>query len=1648
MSEEQQPAILQGEALRMDWPATVSLIDDLRIAGGTHHRGLTFVRADGTERYLSYRQLVAGAEAVRDGLQAAGVARGRIAVLQFGGDGPALLSAFWGCLLTGCTPVLMDPATGDNSAAGATKLLALLTALENPLIVADEATAVDLRSRDDLPAHEVVCVAISWDRAPTFADWAEAKPDDLAALLMTSGSQGGVKLVQQTHRTLRSMIAATVQTLVLRRDEVAFNWMPVTHVGGLVFLHLLPLCQRYSQVHVATNYVIENPSRWIELASRHRATMSWSPNFAFRLIADAPSVNNRPLDLSRLRVIANGGEPVSASVARAFVERLQPLGLPPMAIRPSFGMSECCSGLTWASPHRNWEHADSGRVPLGFPIPGTKIRIVDARGDVAHYGETGEVEIAGATLFAGYFGQPDLTREVLRDGWFRTGDAGYLCADGLVVTGRIKEQIIVSGLKFSPHDIEAAAEQCEGVLPSYTAATSISESAGAPTALFFAVADGFDPVEVSERIRMHVLRRVGIKPDHLVPISPAEIPKTSTGKIRKPELAKRFAADLRAGTGSASHLSSEKVRQTLPPWFYATAVRRRELVNVALDHASSPLAFICSDPQWGRSVSDAIAARGGKVHLIVAGADAEPAASGAEITTLAGALAAFRNLRAAGIYPRRVAYCVRASTAPSHGDLNARCLSALSALANVHSGMKAIYGPEYEWSLVALVLDARVAHGFRTPEAAAASGMLRCLSLESRTVTTTCLEVDLAAGAIAAVALELTSKITSHDVIIREGKRFATQLKPLDLGDNVGNPLPWRRGGIYVVTGGLGGIGRILARYLIQAVRAKVLILGRRRLTSIDGSQDGAAFLRTLQGHLSGEAGVLYRSADASRENEVDEAIVEAKSHWKQGVAGIIHLAGQRSAGRATEEFEAVLSPKVRGSSILADALDRHSEGATVPILIHFSSILGRFGAPGEGAYAAACNVQHALAASGNASGRSRHYSIGWSSWDGIGMSAGGNASLVRAKGFASIGPREGLLSLLALLSRDTRDALVGLDGEHAAIASELASSWTPPDRRLVVALPRVLAPPNVTPEDPFGVRIPIEFRMLEGLPRGADGAVDRELLRQHFLASGDKNNEATMSATERQIAPIWAAILAVDSVGPHSNFFTIGGDSMKATQAVARTNAAIGLRQTVRSLFDYPTLRGFAAEVDRYVTEASDKSIMVRKVSGRRSPLGYAQGRLWFLNQLHGPNTTYNIVCAFVLRGRLDKAALAKALRSLVERHEALRSTFAVDRTDQPYQEIGDCPDEVLQQAEACGLAQHARRQLVSQVISTELSHVFDLSHGPLFRARLVTMDDEEHALCLNMHHIVSDGWSFRVLFSELSTLYACYVRGNESTLSPPQHRYFDFVDWQDRWLRTIGDQQLSYWQQKLRGLQNTRLTQSARPASRGGNLLTLYLLPELVTEVDKLCARSDMTLFMVLMAALGVVIHEHTGESDIGIGTAVANRTRSEWEQLVGFFVNTLVMRITMDARTTVATLLRNVKEDARAAYANQDVPFERVVEAVKPARSHLENPLFSIMMVLQPDVDLLTLEGLSVERVGHRGTGAKFDILFSFSRVAGGLELMVEYDTELFSEELVRRFHKRIAEVMANLCSVERTCDVGTLIRSSGRHYGGAMFESGVF
>ena len=421
--------------------------------------------------------------------------------------------------------------------------------------------------------------------------------------------------------------------------------------------------------------------------------------------------------------------------------------------------------------------------------------------------------------------------------------------------------------------------------------------------------------------------------------------------------------------------------------------------------------------------------------------------------------------------------------------------------------------------------------------------------------------------------------------------------------------------------------------------------------------------------------------------------------------------------------------------------------------------------------------------------------------------------------------------------------------------------------------------------------------------------------------------------------------------------------------------------------------------------------------------PLSYAQQRLWFLDQLEPNSSIYNIPLALRLVGNLNQAALEQSLQEIIDRHEALRTNF-VTVDEQPIQIIHTKTNWKVSILEWQNLSLSEQEIATQKLVRQQAIQPFDLAKEPLIRATLVVLSQTEHILLVCMHHVVSDGWSMGVFVSELSALYKAYSQGQPSPLAPLPIQYADFAIWQKDWLQgDVLETQLNYWQQQLKDAPAllSLPTDRPRPAVQtfAGATQEFTLSVELTNRLTKLSQERGCTLFMTLLTAFDILLYRYTGQSDILVGTPIANRDRSEIEGLIGFFVNTLVMRTSLADNPTFSELLGRVREIALGAYNHQDLPFEMLVEALQPERNLSHTPLFQVMFSLQnAPMSELELAGLTISSLPTQSTTTKFDLSLSMYNSAAGLVGVWEYSTDLFDASTIERMTGHFVTLLSGI------------------------------
>ncbi|MFL6233221.1 MAG: amino acid adenylation domain-containing protein, partial [Thermoanaerobaculia bacterium] len=551
---------------------------------------------------------------------------------------------------------------------------------------------------------------------------------------------------------------------------------------------------------------------------------------------------------------------------------------------------------------------------------------------------------------------------------------------------------------------------------------------------------------------------------------------------------------------------------------------------------------------------------------------------------------------------------------------------------------------------------------------------------------------------------------------------------------------------------------------------------------------------------------------------------------------------------------------------------------------------------------------------------------------------------------------------------------------------------------------------------------VPAAFAVLPEMPLGPTGKVDRARLPAPEAPAFDAG-EAPRTALEEIVAGVWREVLGLPAVSRSVSFFELGGHSLLATQVVSRLRAATGAELALREIFQHPTVAELAAAVEAALSggAAASAAPPIRPVPRDQDlPLSFAQERLWFLDRLAPGHAGYHIPLVLAARGELSLPALEAALGAMVDRHEALRTTCEA-RGGRPAQRVAPPARRALPRVDLSGLPEGIREAAARRLVEAMVVRPFDLQRGPVLRALALRLGPREHVLTLVVHHIAADGWSLGVMVEEIAALYPAALAGAPAALPELPVQYADFAVWQRDWLRGEAlERQIAYWRERLAGAPPLDLpTDRPRPPAQSfrGATRMRRIDPETTRALEALARRHDATLFMLLLAALQTLLGRHAGQEDVVLGSPIANRTRAEIEPLIGFFVNSLALRGDLSGDPPFGEMVARARRSALEAYSHQDLPFERLVEELRPERRLSHNPIFQVMVAVQnTPLRPFELPGLAFAPVGFAFPATRFDLEVFFTEANGGLEVQLTYSTDLFDWPTVARLAGHLDNLLA--------------------------------
>ncbi|HJR08149.1 MAG TPA: amino acid adenylation domain-containing protein [Pyrinomonadaceae bacterium] len=560
---------------------------------------------------------------------------------------------------------------------------------------------------------------------------------------------------------------------------------------------------------------------------------------------------------------------------------------------------------------------------------------------------------------------------------------------------------------------------------------------------------------------------------------------------------------------------------------------------------------------------------------------------------------------------------------------------------------------------------------------------------------------------------------------------------------------------------------------------------------------------------------------------------------------------------------------------------------------------------------------------------------------------------------------------------------------------------------------------------------LPALFVMLDELPLTPNGKVDRGALpapESSLATDAGENYVEARDGIEELVAGIWEEVLGAERVGVFDNFFDLGGHSLMAMRVVTRIRKTFNVELGVRSLFEHPTAaslsRHIAAAIGGGGAEGVGKIERVSREAG--VPLSFAQERLYFMERLAPGSPIYNVPVSYRVEGELNLKALERSIVAVVARHETLRTEFKAVEGD-VLQFVADSVECRMELIDLSALADDEREREAQRLAIEEARRDFDLTAAPLLRAKVLRLSDEQHLLLITMHHLVTDGWSMNVFMRELAACYKAFSRDAEPQLPELHIQYADYAAWQREHMHgETWSAQLAYWKQQLASAPGVLElpTDAERPALQTfkGDTQRFEIGAELTARLKQLSREQGATLFMTLLAAFNVLLSRYSGQQDILVGTPVANRNRVEVENLIGFFVNTLALRARLDADMSFRQLLVQMRETCLAAYAHQDMPFEKLVEELQPERSLSRHPLFQVVFSLESEPNqVIELNGAKLTPRKIETQTSKFDLFLQLNEEGDHLQGRLVYSSDLFAGStisyMLRHFDKLLQSVAAD-------------------------------
>ncbi|HEX6290122.1 MAG TPA: AMP-binding protein, partial [Herpetosiphonaceae bacterium] len=897
-----RPAISAGPTLIIpdDAPGTLGAAL-IRTAARCPQTGVVYIQSDGSAVQQSYATLLDTARRILAGLIAQGLKPRDRVILQIDRL-DEYLPTFWACVLGGITPVTVAVAPSYAERNGVVnKLYNIWKLLGQPPLLTTQRLIEPLRGLSALlPMHDLKLLPIDGLREyPPAEQIYPAEPSNVVFFQLSSGSTGVPKCIQETHHGIICHIHAARQVSGYTEDDITLNWLPMDHVVPLLMCHIKDVYLGCQQIQARTDMILGDPLRWLDLIEQHRVTHTWSPNFGYKLLADRlAKAAGRSWNLRSIRYFLNAGEQVTLPVVRGFLEAVAPFGVGQRAMQPAYGMAELCTAMTYVSDFDltsrvgyfakaslyGWLRRTAPDDPtavnfveVGPPTPGVTIRIVDHRNQILHEGLIGRLQVRGDVVTPGYLDNPAANRDAFtEDGWFYTGDLGFILDGRLTITGREKEVIIINGANYYCYEIEDIVNETPGVEATYVAAIAVDDprSGTESIAIFFtpSVASPAERLDTIKAIRSRIVAGLGLSPLYVVPVPKDEFPKTTSGKIQRTQLKAGLLDGRFDETLKQIDIALEN-SNTLPDWFYRKVWQRSE-IGTAARLADDAAALVFLDRQGlGAALCERLRSAGVVCATVEIGSAFERLDQG-RYRIAPGNPDHYRELlESLAQEQMRVGQVIHLWTyaeddAPSTPEAIERAQEqgSYSLLFLTQALAQANRDTPTRLLVISNGVQAVTPREQIACERAPVLGLVKTISQELPWLLCTHIDLpidDLGAN-VARLLRELRHRHKEREIAYRDQRRLVARLERVDLRQEPMREPPFKTGGLYLVTGGVGGIGGLIAKHLREQYDARLLLVGRTPLSALssagpDDRADGGG-LAWQQIQQLGET--IYEAAD------------------------------------------------------------------------------------------------------------------------------------------------------------------------------------------------------------------------------------------------------------------------------------------------------------------------------------------------------------------------------------------------------------------------------------------------------------------------------------------------------------------------------------------------------------------------------------------------------------------------------------------------------------------------------------------------------------------------------------------------------------------------------------------------------------------